>query len=118
MAKNLGAPVLIVVSGKGKSASQLFKTAINIYRNFLLRDVQVLGVVANMVNPEEAERIKQALTNQLPTELLIAVIPVENGLQSPTMKEITTALNAEVLFGGDLLDNQVDNFVTGGDDVA
>ncbi|WP_316803136.1 phosphate acetyltransferase [Pedobacter nototheniae] len=113
MARNLGAPVLIVVSGKNKTASQLFKTAINIYRNFLLRDVQVLGVVANMVNPDEAERIKQALTNQLPAELLIAVIPIESGLQSPTMKEITDALGAEVLFGGDLLDNQVDNFVTG-----
>ncbi|RZM28408.1 MAG: phosphate acetyltransferase [Pedobacter sp.] len=113
MAKNLGAPVLIVVSGKNKTASQLFKTAINIYRNFLLRDVQVLGVIANMVNPDEAERIKQALTNQLPPELLIAVIPIETGLQSPTMKEITVALNAEVLFGADLMDNQVDNFVTG-----
>lgn len=113
MAKNLGAPVLIVVSGKNKTASQLFKSAINIYRNFLLRDVQVLGVVANMVNPEEADRIKQALSNQLPAELLIAVIPTETGLQSPTMKEITLALGGEVLFGSELLDNQVDNFVTG-----
>lgn len=113
MAKNLGAPVLIVVSGKNKTASQLFRSAINIYRNFLLRDVQVLGVIANMVNPDEAERIKQALVNQLPPELLIAVIPVETALQSPTMKEITEALNAEVLFGADLMDNQVDNFVTG-----
>jgi len=113
MAKNLGAPVLIVVSGKGKTASQLFKTAINIYRNFLMRDVQVLGVIANMVNPDEAERIKQALSNQLPPELLIAVIPIENSLQSPTMKEITAALDATVLFGADLMDNQVDNFVTG-----
>jgi len=113
MAKNLGAPVLIVVSGKGKTASQLFKSAINIYRNFLQRDVQVLGVVANMVNPEEAERIRQAFQNQLPAELMIAVIPVETALQSPTMKEISTALNAEVLFGESLMDNQVDNFVTG-----
>ncbi|RYY18274.1 MAG: phosphate acetyltransferase, partial [Chitinophagaceae bacterium] len=113
VAKNLGAPVLIVVSGKNKTASQLFKSAINIYRNFLLRDVQVLGVVANMVNPEEAERIKQALTNQLPPELLIAVIPIESGLQSPTMREITDTLGAEVLFGEDLMENQVDNFVTG-----
>ena len=113
MAKNLAAPVLIVVSGKDKTASQLFKTVINIYRNFLLRDVQVLGVVANMVNPDEAERIKQALTNQLPPELLIAVIPMERALQNPTMQEITTELSAKVLFGDDLMANQVDNFVTG-----
>ncbi len=113
MAKNLAAPVLIVVSGKDKSASQTFKTAINIYRNFLLRDVQVLGVIANMVNPDEAERIKQALVNQLPPELMIAVIPMEKGLQSPTMQEITNELNAKVLFGEELMANPVDNFVTG-----
>lgn len=113
MAKNLAAPVLIVVSGKDKTASQTFKTAINIYRNFLLRDVQVLGVVANMVNPDEAERIKQALTNQLPPELLIAVVPLEKALQSPTMQEITNELNAKVLFGEELMANPVDNFVTG-----
>jgi len=113
MAKNLAAPVLIVVSGKDKTASQTFKTAINIYRNFLLRDVQVLGVIANMVNPDEAERIKQALVNQLPPELMIAVIPMEKGLQSPTMQEITNELNAKVLFGEDLMANPVDNFVTG-----
>ncbi|MEJ2884726.1 phosphate acetyltransferase [Pedobacter sp. GR22-6] len=113
MAKNLAAPVLIVVSGKDKTASQTFKTAINIYRNFLLRDVQVLGVIANMVNPDEAERIKQALVNQLPPELMIAVIPMEKGLQSPTMQEITNELNAKVLFGEELMANPVDNFVTG-----
>ncbi|TDQ11923.1 phosphate acetyltransferase [Pedobacter metabolipauper] len=113
IAKNLGAPVVIVVTGKLKTATQLVNTAVNIYRNFLLRDVQVLGVIANMVNPEDADKVRLALTAQLPADLMVTIIPMESGLQSPTMKEITQALNAKVLFGEDLMANQVDNFVTG-----
>jgi phosphate acetyltransferase len=113
IAKNLGAPAIIVVTGKDKTAPQLVNTAINIYRNFLLRDVQVLGIIANMVSLKDVEEVKRLLTIQLPAELLVTVIPLEGGLQSPTMQEITTSLNAKVLFGEDLMANQVDNFVTG-----
>lgn len=113
IAKNLGAPVVIVVTGKDKTPAQLMGTAVNIYRNFLLRDVQVLGIVANMVAAEAVDAVRLGLANQLPAELMITVIPMDSGLQSPTMKEITLALNAKVLFGEELMANQVDNFVTG-----
>ncbi|WP_256006049.1 phosphate acetyltransferase [Pedobacter deserti] len=113
IAKNLGAPIIMVVTGKDKTAIQLVTKAINIYRNFLQRDLQVLGIVANMVDPGDVNDIRDALTAQLPAEVMITVIPMESGLQSPTMKEITTALNARVLFGEELMANQVDNFVTG-----
>ncbi len=113
IAKNLGAPVMVVVSGKSKTVAQVVAAAVNIYRNFLLRDVQVIGIVANMVSPADVEAVKTALAGQIHPDLMISVIPLENALQSPTMKEITTALDAKVLFGEDLMDNQVDNFVTG-----
>ncbi|WP_442592092.1 phosphate acetyltransferase [Pedobacter sp. AW31-3R] len=113
IAKNLGAPVIMVVSGKDKTASQLVNTATTIYRNFLMRDVQVLGVVANMVALDDTEKIREALSKQLPAGTMITIIPLESGLQSPTMKEITHALNAKVLFGEELMVNQVDHFITG-----
>lgn len=113
IAKNLGAPVIIVVTGKDKTPTQVMGSAVSIYRNFLLRDVQVLGIVTNMVAPEDVDAVRLGLISQLPGELMITVIPMDNGLQSPTMKEITLALNAKVLFGEDLMFNQVDNFVTG-----
>ncbi len=113
IAKNLAAPVLIVVTGEHKSTAQVVNTAINIYRNFYSRDVQVLGVVLNMVNPDIVEDVRQLLLAQLPTDIMLTVIPMERGLQSPTMKEITEALHGNVLFGEALMSNQVDNFVTG-----
>ncbi len=113
IAKNLAAPVIIVATGKDKTGLQLVNAVTNIYRNFLLRDVQVLGIVANMVAPEDIDAVKDALCKQLPSELMITVIPLESGLQSPTMKEITLALKGKVLFGEELLANQVDHFITG-----
>lgn len=44
IAKNLGAPVIIVVTGKDKTPAQVMGSAVSIYRNFLLRDVQVLEI--------------------------------------------------------------------------
>jgi phosphate acetyltransferase len=113
IAKNLAAPVLIVITGEQKSTAQVVNTSVNIYRNFHSRDVQVLGVVVNMVTRENEEDVRQLLLAQLPAEVMVTVIPMETGLQSPTMKEITDSLSANVLFGENLMANQVDNFVTG-----
>ncbi|MGN7204543.1 phosphate acetyltransferase [Pedobacter sp. SAFR-022] len=113
IAKNLAAPVLIVVTGEHKSTAQVVNTAINIFRNFSSRDVQVLGMVVNMVKQENVEDIRQLLLAQVPADIMLTVIPMESGLQSPTMQEITEALNGNVLFGEELMSNQVDNFVTG-----
>ena len=113
IAKNLAAPVLIVVTGEHKSTAQVVNTAINIFRNFSSRDVQVLGLVVNMAKQEHVEDIRQLLLAQLPADIILTVIPLESGLQSPTMQEITQALNGNVLFGEALMSNQVDNFVTG-----
>ncbi|RZM27730.1 MAG: phosphate acetyltransferase [Pedobacter sp.] len=113
IAKNLGAPVVIVITGQGKGTAQVVNTAINIYRNFLSRDVQVLGIIANMVKPEYADDVRQLLSAQLPAGLMVTVIPMDSGLQSPTMGEITRTLGAKVLFGEEMMASQVDNFVTG-----
>lgn len=113
IAKNLAAPVLIVVTGEHKSTAQVVNTAVNIFRNFSSRDVQVLGMVVNMVKQENVEDVRQLLLAQLPADIMLTVIPMESGLQSPTMQEITEALNGNVLFGEELMSNQVDNFVTG-----
>jgi phosphate acetyltransferase len=113
IAKNLAAPVIIVITGDQKTTAQVVNTAINIYRNFVSRDVQVLGVIANMVHADFADDIAELLRAQLPSDLAVTVVPMHRALQSPTMNEITTALQAKVLFGAELMTNQVDNFVTG-----
>ncbi|GAB4034577.1 phosphate acetyltransferase [Spirosoma jeollabukense] len=113
IAKNLGAPVLIVISGDAKSTAQIVSSAQSALQGFVSRDVQVLGLVANRVKPDQVEDVQALLRMQLPADILLTVIPWEKQLQSPTMKEIRDALGAKVLLGESLLANPVDNFVTG-----
>lgn len=113
IAKNLGVPVLIIISGENKSTAQIISSALSALQGFEGREVQVLGLVANRVQPEQVNDVRELLRMQLPTAMMLTVIPWEKQLQSPTMKEIRDALGAKVLVGESLLSNQVDNFVTG-----
>jgi phosphate acetyltransferase len=112
IAKNLNAPVIIVTSGVGKTTAQIVNNVLNLVRNFEQREVQVLAVVANKVNPEQVADVKELLSTQL-SGTILSVIPMDKGLQSPTMKEITESLGGKLLFGEEYLSNKVDNFVTG-----
>ena len=113
IAKNLSAPVIIVTSGSGKTTAQIVNSALSIARSFEHREVQVLAIVANKVSPEQVEDVRELLTAQLAKEVILAIIPMDKGLQSPTMKEILDNLGGKLLFGEDSLSNKVDNFVTG-----
>ncbi len=113
IAKNLRAPVIIVISGADKTTSQVVNGALTAVHNFDARETQVLSVVINKVKPEQLNDIKELLEAQLPSAILVTVIQEDKGLQSPTMKEISEKLNGKILFGEELLSNQVDNFVTG-----
>jgi phosphate acetyltransferase len=113
IAKNLGAPVLIVASGERRTTAQVVTAALNVLRNFESRELQVIGMVVNRVQPGQVDDVRELLRLQLPTDLMLAVIPWDKSLQSPTLREIKDALDARVLFGEELLSNQADNFVTG-----
>lgn len=113
VAKNLGAPVLVVTTGENKSTAQIVSTALSAIQGFETREVQVLGLVVNRVKPDQISDVRELLRMQLPADIMLSVIPWEQRLQSPTMKEIKEALDARVLIGESLLTNQVDNFVTG-----
>ncbi len=113
IARNLGAPVLLVLTGENKTTAQIVTSALNVLNNFTSREVQVIGVIANRVHPAQVEDVRALLRNQLNSDILVAVIPYEKSLRSPSMKEIRDTLDAKIIFGEELLSNQVDNFVTG-----
>jgi len=113
IAKNLGAPVIVVVSGENKTTAQVANAAITVVRNFEAREIQVLAVVANKVSLEQVDDVTELLAVQLPPSVIVTVIPATRGLQAPTMKEIYESLDAKLLFGEERLNNQVDNFITG-----
>ncbi|WP_342646826.1 phosphate acetyltransferase [Mucilaginibacter sp. CSA2-8R] len=114
IAKNLGAPIIAVISGENKTTAQIVNAAITVIRNFESREIQVLALVANKVNSDQIDDVRELLNAQLPGAIIIAIIPTMRGLLAPTMKEICEELpDSKLLFGKDRLSNQVDNFVTG-----
>jgi len=113
IAKNLSAPAIIVISAENKTTAQAVTTALTVCNNYQASEVEVLAIVMNRVHAEQAEDMKRLLALQLPENMIIAVIPFEKSLNSPTMHEMIEHLEGKLLFGGDQLDNQVDHFVTG-----
>ncbi|UPL51195.1 phosphate acetyltransferase [Hymenobacter sublimis] len=113
IAKNLGVPVLMVVSGEGKTTAQVVSTVLTVLRSFEAREVQVLAAVANRIRPEQVADVRELLRTQLPEEVLLAVIPEDVNLLHPTMREIQEGLGGKLLLGEAELGNQVDNYVIG-----
>lgn len=113
IAKNLNAPVVIVISGENKTTANMVNAVQAVLRNFKTRDVQVLAVVANKVKKNMVDDVRELLASQLNDSTILAVIPEDKNLQNPTMKEIHEQLGGELLFGEKQLNNQVDHFVTG-----
>ncbi len=113
IAKNLNAPALLVVSGDNKTTAQIIQECLNFLRAYQAREIQVLGIIANKVKEEQAEDVRALLAAQLHADIISAVIPANIALQNPSVKDIYQSLDAKLLFGEDLLSNQVDNFITG-----
>ncbi len=112
-AKNLGIPTVIINTGVGKTLEELVDNLYLAYDSFIEKGVEVLMVIANKVQPQNIDLVKQGLFKSLKSNVLIGVIPLNPILGNPTMKEIVNELEGEILFGAQYLNNQVSNFSVG-----
>jgi phosphate acetyltransferase len=80
------------------------------YDSFKVKDVEVLAVIANKVQPENIELVTNGLKKSLPKSILVNSIPLIHNLNNPTVQEIVKELDAKVLFGSAHLNNQTGNF--------
>jgi phosphate acetyltransferase len=113
IAKNLGIPAIIVGSGVGKTLEELIDSLYLAYDSFKVKDVEVLAVIANKVQPENIKLVTSGLMKSLPETILVNAIPKISILNNPTIREIAKELNAEVLFGKEFLNNQTSSFSVG-----
>ncbi|GIZ08650.1 phosphate acetyltransferase [Flavobacterium sp. UMI-01] len=113
IAKNLGIPAIIVSTGVGKTLEEFVDSLYLAYDSFKVKEVDVLAVVANKVQPENLEVAINGLKACLPSSVLVNSIPLIPSLKNPTVKEIIETLDAEVLFGQEYLNNEVGSFSVG-----
>jgi phosphate acetyltransferase len=113
IAKNLGAPVILVGTGKGKTDEELISNLHLAYDSFVEKEVRVLGVIANKVESENLPGMEEAISEKLSDEIFVAAIPLINSLFNPTIKEIVYEIGAELVLGDDQVNNQVESFAVG-----
>ncbi|MBS3738664.1 MAG: phosphate acetyltransferase [Psychroflexus sp.] len=113
IAQNLGLPTLIVSSGVGKSLDEFINGLHLAYDSFDEKGVKVSAVIANKVQEENLETIIKGVEQNLPKDTVVNAIPLISGLKNPTIKEIAKSIDAKVLFGEDMLNNQSSSFKVG-----
>ncbi|XPV76881.1 MAG: phosphate acetyltransferase [Desulfovibrio sp.] len=113
IAYNMGCPVLMVVNGDKKTAKEIISTTQLTIDALTERDVDVLSVLVNRANPEIREDILSGVVCNLDPkkDYLVGVIPDEKILGNPTITDVMKWMDAEVLYGKERLETQVDSFV-------
>ena len=113
IAKNLGIPAIIVSSGVGKTLEEFIEGLHLAYDSFKEKEVEVLAVIANKVQEKNIEIVKNGVEKNLPKDVFVNVIPLIPALNNPTIKEIAKAIDAKILFGKELINNQTTSFKVG-----
>ncbi|MDF9391548.1 MULTISPECIES: phosphate acetyltransferase [Methylococcus] len=112
IARNLGAPVLMIAGAQGKTLDEAvhpLAIAVDACRE---RGGRVAGVFLNKADPADLAAYRQALVGHFGDKVgLKAVIPFDARLGSPTVREIADRLGAEILSGGERLDGLVSGYL-------
>jgi len=106
IAKNLGAPILIVSRGDEREAADVKNVVRVAHDAFIHVGCEVVGTIVNRVDPDKVDELKHMLLtccDDIGT--FLSVIPADERLSSPTIREVVEQLDAEVLYGQDHLDN-------------
>lgn len=112
VSKNLGLPVIIVSQGDHKTIKEIVNN-VQLAHDTFKEEVDVLSIMANKVDEAFIEELTLQLKERINSDTDMYVIPKIKSLASPTIKEITKALNAKILFGKDMVNNQSDYYSVG-----
>ena len=112
IAKNLNCPILVLGNAHGRRVEEAIRPvqiAVDTYRK---HSCWITGIVLNKAAPEQVDTLKAALKNYGgEAGCVLAVIPYDHRLISPRMQDIAQQLQAEVLYGHDLLGRLAVNFL-------
>ncbi|MGW4067958.1 phosphate acetyltransferase [Nocardia grenadensis] len=112
IAVNLGAPVLLVVRGAGRSAVEVEQLVELCTTELKSEHAQLVAVVANRCAPGELEVVREALAPFGVPSWSLPEVPL---LIAPTMAELREALDGEMYSGDpELLDREALGVMVGG----
>lgn len=102
LAKNLAAPVLLVANGAGKSCEEIVRGVTECRDSFRELGCRLLGAVVNRLKPgreSDEHRLKKLLADKdIP---LFGILPGNQKLSGPRLREVADKMNAKILSQGD-----------------
>ncbi len=108
LAQSLGSPVLLLARGDKDNMDEIVSPILMAVESFKRKGNQLVGSIVNRVDPDELHEVRRVLKETLPEEAQpLAVIPADKDLASPSMDEVVAHLGAEVLYGKELLNYRV-----------
>ena len=99
VAKNLGAPILPVISGRGRSVDEIHN-AIQVAREvFQARGCDVAATIVNRADAPDLAGLRQELASAQAQGEPLFVVPEDPALSRPTMGDVARALGTRLLHG-------------------
>ncbi len=112
IAANLGSPLLVVVNACQKTEHEIISSTKLSVESFSEKAVDILGVIVNRVAVPDREALRIALRQSLSKlDILLYLIPEVAILGKPTVADVMKWVGAEVLYGQDNLEAQVEDIV-------
>ncbi|MBS6071200.1 MAG: phosphate acetyltransferase [Actinomyces urogenitalis] len=116
VAANIGAPVLLVVSGDQSAADVRSSAEVSI-AEIAENHARTVAVLANRCQPGTRQEVASAIA-EVPG-VTTTTLPEVPFLTAPTLREIATALDASLIAGDDaLLDREAESLLVGAMDVS
>ncbi|SDP72857.1 phosphate acetyltransferase [Desulforhopalus singaporensis] len=111
ISNNLGAPVLLVAGGRGKTIDELVRSIKLYYESLSERSCDIVGTIVNRVYPTAVEKVRtQLLKDDIVGKKLVYIIANDENLGNPSVGEVARLLNAEILYGENSLTRHVRSF--------
>lgn len=105
---DLGCPALVVSNGYEKDAEQVISSCQLAVESLCHKGVDVLAVMVNRVVPGSLDSLKIALDAAINRpEVLVYTIPETQALSRPSFRDVIPAVDAQVLYGRQGLENQI-----------
>lgn len=110
LAYQLSAEVILMVSAKDRTLEHTLAVLDNALAVAKKSHVRIVGVIVSRVSSQEEERAQVLFQSHLSKLPFVAIVPEFEPLANPSMQDIATKLEAQVLYGQNELSRSVKQF--------
>ncbi|MGY5764015.1 phosphate acetyltransferase [Brachybacterium sp. DNPG3] len=100
VAANLSAPVVVVVSGFGRTPEQIGSLAAVAVGEFVGHHATPIAVIVNRAAPDQLGTVREAVRAKVPSAL-VSAIPENPVIMAPTVAELLRAVDGTLLMGSE-----------------